>query len=845
MMNEEYQGPLEGLRVLDFGHYYAGPMVGMLLADQGATVIRVAKPGDAELPEEQYRLLNRNKQLLALDLKSEEGKAQALALIERADVLIENFRPGVMARLGLDYTSVKKANPQLVYLSLPGFSSKDTARAGIRGWEGVLSAAAGVFVEASGTRHHLGFPHAYTWVPLCSAFGSMHGAVAIMAALNAREERGHGTVIEVPLVEAGMSIFTDHFLFRWGFGPYRADPCSDDAFHKRLEPFMYNPADSEQQQIDKLEGVQRAMGLPAWYLTKDGRYMLVYGGKQGYTDRLYKKLGLYDQLRREGFTNDNPWDTTGVDSNLSGTLSLERQRRLDELVRAVLKSKTAAEWQTILEQDGPPFSIVGSREEWMMTEPLLTSGLFVSLGEGQDEIRVPGRVVDISGPGDSVMAIAPSEAKKLTAEKALVLLSGPVSSQTAFEREMLKKGDLLKGLKVLDLANIVAGPASSYILAQYGANVIKLEPPVHHDTPLNIRITMEVGQGKRNILVDFKTAPGREVFERLVKWADVVVHNILDDTAVRLGVSHAQLKKINPNIISCQLSCFGASLRDAGGWEDRRGHDGEVQLPSGIMTRFGTPEQPLFHGGISNDMMGGTSLAFSSLVALYQFRKTGYAGEGRGSLARATNYNQMVHMVMKKGQCDWGEAHGPFTRGPAWYQRMYECRDGWVYVGCDEIDAADLARLVTGGRDASEAAMEKAMLAQPTAHWESVLNDAGIGCHKVVGVGDICDEGVRCVDNEAADEVAGAHIDIIRRDDHPCGIPMIHPAPTWVRVGEEHSYCRLAVAPRRGEHTRKILEELGYEETYIAELYRLGIAHDYIPAMGSKDKYFFQPENWG
>ena len=90
----DYMGPLTGLNVIDFGHYYAGTMAGMLLADQGANVIRIVSPGEPELPNQQYRLLNRNKKLLTLDLKTDAGKTQALSLIKKADVMIENFRPG-------------------------------------------------------------------------------------------------------------------------------------------------------------------------------------------------------------------------------------------------------------------------------------------------------------------------------------------------------------------------------------------------------------------------------------------------------------------------------------------------------------------------------------------------------------------------------------------------------------------------------------------------------------------------------------------------------------------------------------------------------------------------------
>ena len=154
----EYKGPLAGLNVIDFGHYYAGPMAAMLLADQGANVIRIVRSGEPELPAQQYRLLNRNKKLLTVDLKTAEGKKQALSLIEKADVVIENFRPGVMKRLGLDYPSIKASNPGLVYLSLPGFASTDKERAHIQAWEGVIAAAAGGFTHSNLLREGLDMP---------------------------------------------------------------------------------------------------------------------------------------------------------------------------------------------------------------------------------------------------------------------------------------------------------------------------------------------------------------------------------------------------------------------------------------------------------------------------------------------------------------------------------------------------------------------------------------------------------------------------------------------------------------------------------------------------------------
>ena len=242
--NNEYLGPLAGLNVIDFGHYYAGPMVGMLLADQGANVIRIVRPGEPELPSQQYRLLNRNKKLLTLDLKTEEGKAQALLLIEKADVVIENFRPGVMKRLGLDYPRVKALNLGLIYLSMPGFSALDKKRAHIQAWEGVMGAAAGIYHRTHQIRYELGFPPVYSAAPQCSAHGSMHGAMAVMAALLTRDEQGCGTVIEVPLVEAAKSHMVANLN---STAKDQTEPPTE------LKPFVFSPDDSQEEQLEKLE----------------------------------------------------------------------------------------------------------------------------------------------------------------------------------------------------------------------------------------------------------------------------------------------------------------------------------------------------------------------------------------------------------------------------------------------------------------------------------------------------------------------------------------------------------------------------------------------------------------
>ena len=137
-------GGVDGIGVIDVGQDVAGPLAEMLLADQGADVIRVDPPGGPRWQTPANATWNRGKRSAVLDLKQAEDLATAQALIQRADVVVENFRSGVMDRLGLGAQAMTEANPRLVYLSLPGFASDDP-RAATPAWEGILGAATATY----------------------------------------------------------------------------------------------------------------------------------------------------------------------------------------------------------------------------------------------------------------------------------------------------------------------------------------------------------------------------------------------------------------------------------------------------------------------------------------------------------------------------------------------------------------------------------------------------------------------------------------------------------------------------------------------------------------------------
>ena len=833
-MTTNYQGPLAGVNVIDLGHYYAGPMAAMLLADQGANVIRIVRPGDTELPEQQYRLLNRNKKLLTLDLKTSEDKAQAESLIENADVLIENFRPGVMKRLGLDYLSVKENNPGLVYLSLPGFASTDKERAHIQAWEGVLGAAAGIYRNTSYVREYLNFPPVYSPVPVNSMFGGVQGATAVMAALLAREAHGYGTVIEVSLAEAGMSAFG----FKFCFSPFLLDrtlqfrnPDSQTAKVVWEEQSIncFSPSDLPEQSIQKLANSLRAFWpdpLYQYHRCAGGRHikMACWGGVSA--ERFLKALGIYQQLLSEGFVNVSPHNIGKqpcdilLDNNISNfqQMSDPRKQRLRQMISEAFLAKTAEQWDAELGEQVAS-AMVRTRDEYLALEPMMASGVLTHLDDGQSILTVPGRFVDVTGPEDKLINTY-EEAEFISAAQADALFEHKeIGKVVQGERPRQNKGDLLNGLKVLEISNGIAGPMCGYLLAQYGADIIKLE---HPDSKGIQALMVEVNQGKRSILTDLKTAPGQEILQRLVSTVNVLVNNKLDPIAERLGISHTQLKSINPGIVSCQISACGGTWR--GGWERRYGFDPIAQAITGLLIEYGSLEEPHDHEGtMIADSMCGYGMAFGALLGVWQKCKTGYAGEVRTSLLGASNFIQLPHMIAEHGSRYQVEASGQFALGEHPWQRMYECEDGWIYVAATKERASQLAVAITGRQVVDERSLEAAFSSLSCADCLFKLNEISIACHRVLSVDDICSENIRRVDNQATDEIAPGAGEILCWENHPCGSPVVLQAPDWVRIGEAYSWKRLHPAPAYGEQSLSILREIGYSEETIKRLSDLGV----------------------
>jgi crotonobetainyl-CoA:carnitine CoA-transferase CaiB-like acyl-CoA transferase len=729
-------GALDGVRVIDFGQYIAGPLAAMLLADQGADVIRVDPPGGPRFSTPANAVWNRGKRSIVLDLTVDADRETARRLIETADVVVENFRPGVMGRLGLGAETMAAANPRLVYLSLPGFASDDP-RAGVAAWEGVVETATGRY-------RRQGDP-VFSAIPVSSAYAAFAGVVSTVMALHARGRDGAGQRIEVPLYDATFTLV--------GYQGQRVHNAPDAA------------------PLPALQGPRAA-----WFgehLCKDGRYIYFHLGNKN-------ALNFIEAAGAAGW-----WQDPDV----------------REQVDALFKTKTAQEWEDLAATIGTELVICRSSAEWMQERHARQSKMIVEVADPRyGRMLQPGIQARLSATPGAIRGPAPA----LDADRATILndLETPRPSSLSTNGGTPLRS-VLEGVKVLDLCIVLAGPTCGRTLAEFGANVIKIDGPPRPSAIANGRpdanapnaFNIEVNRGKRSIILDLKTRAGQEVFWKLAEDADVIVENYRKGVIDRLGVGYEEVRRRRPDIIYASLNAY------EGPWAGWPGHEQLAQSATGMSVRFGGGGQPRLQiSGALNDFGTGLMGAYAVALALLHRQQTGQGQFVNTALAYTACTLQSLFMQDFAGKT-WNEPKGQDALGFGPLQRLYQAADGWFFLGARESQLPAIAAVegLSGASGPRGAALEKFFVERfasaPAAVWVERLVAAGAGAAVLSSTREIME-----------DPWAKAHGLSLTRD-HPGFGPIdtIGPAPRLSRTPVTPG----RPAPQYGADTDAILAEHG------------------------------------
>lgn len=229
---------LRGVRVLDFSHVIAGPFATFHLAQMGAEVTKIEKPGGGDVMRRTasgsaaFTALNAGKKIREIGLATEAGRAEVLALAREADVMVDNYRPGVLQRHGVGYDAVKEINPRIVYCAISGYGYSDPARTPRAAYDHVIQALTGMTMLAGEN----GDPPVKTGFPVIDAATGILGALAIVTALRERDRTGRGCFLDVSMWASALQLMypfacetlvSDREIPRVGNKGYSGSPAAD------------------------------------------------------------------------------------------------------------------------------------------------------------------------------------------------------------------------------------------------------------------------------------------------------------------------------------------------------------------------------------------------------------------------------------------------------------------------------------------------------------------------------------------------------------------------------------------------------------------------------------------
>ena len=666
-------GVLDGIRVLDCTFGLAGPEATRLLAEAGADVVKVEPSGgDPTRGAAAFATWNRSKRGVVLDLDDDGDRQRFDRLLAGADVLVHGFRPSRARELGLDDATLAQRHPHLIASAVTGYPGNHPD-AELPGWDILVQARSGAMWEVDGARPGPIFLR----LPVPSWATCYLVTVGILARLLVRHRTGQIGPAHTSLLQGMLSVLT----MLW----HRGEHISPDMKAKLPLPKGF-PAPA-------MSMFQCAEG--AWLQLLPG-YL-----EHPLLIETVAELGEYIDVET-AYPIPSPEQLTTI--------------------RTAFRRRSLPEWLAAFQDGGYPAEPVRALGTVFADPQAIENGYVVELDDPKfGRVRQSGSPYEMTSAA-TVYGAAPELGSVDADDVAWDPRTSNGTDGTGLDYP-------LAGLRVLDVGMFLAAPMASMLFADMGAEVIKVEPPTGDRMRVPAQMTLFVGcqRGKRAIVLDLTDPASRPAFERLVRWADVVHHNLRGPAARSLGVDYESLRKVNPRLVFCHVSAYGEHGRKA----EWPGYDPVAQAMSGWPAASTAPgTKPMWYRFGMMDHTAALQSMIPTLLALLRREQTGEGSAVSSSLlGAAVATNSETFLALDRNQCEPVPTIDDDQTGLSPYYRIYRTGDErWIAVAA--VGPAAQSRLLAA-LQCDAAGLEAAMLSGTATETLALLQRSGVQCELV------------------------------------------------------------------------------------------------------------------
>ncbi|MEO6956630.1 MAG: CoA transferase [Antricoccus sp.] len=471
--------------------------------------------------------------------------------------------------------------------------------------------------------------------------------------------------------------------------------------------------------------------------------------------------------------------------DLDAMLLVSNRAWVRERVTARFAAESRDHWLTLLMQADVPAGPIESREDWLDHPQVEAIGMRVHLDDPRrGPVTMPGIPLNLTGSPGAV--------------------NGPIQTVEMPDWQSTPKlaakapapGGPLSGFRVLDLGTVLAGPLAGSLLAELGADVVKVEPLT--GDPFRTKGFM-YNRGMRSIAINLRESAGRAAFYDLVRGADVVIDNFRPGVLDRLQIDYDRLKDINSRIITLSFTGYG----EGGPLSAMPGFDPVLQGLSGMMRAQGGDGEPVFLTMAVNDITSAALGAFGVAVALHHRERTGDGQRIWGSLAGTSAFMQSGELTRFAGRPPARTGGNDFN-GPAPLDQLYQTADGWIRVQAATASQQEILTQSKFGQD-------------PAAVFMGMQRDEVLAELQTLTIPAAAARQVA----ELVDDEQLRRLDIIQEQSRPSGIAYYAPGrlASFSTTGRSDAMS----PPGLGEHSVELLREAGLEQSQIDELISSGI----------------------